>query len=348
LIVYDSDVEVIFESGTAENKDFLLQKVHDIVSGSSTNLFAGLNQGFMTLNKNTKAQKRIFLFSDGLVNMGITEPKEISQKTSEFTKSDVQVSAFGIGADFDENLMKSIAESGHGDYYYITSDKEIIHIVAAALNGLMSTIGTDAVLTITAENGAILKKTFGFPNMASQGALLGDLKENDRKQILSSFEIPFTVSQETSVEFLSWELTYTYQETKQKITRTGKISIVVTKDQEKFKKDKVKDKVVLSRAIAVTAERDLVVKKLLEENKRKEAIDVQTKSVGDLDDLMILNDETGLLRMALDNEKKGLEKLEDERISMEENRKYSQFSSYMNAAQNSYSYETFGSGGTKK
>ncbi len=50
---------------------------------------------------------RIFLFSDGLVNEGIQNKSEIAKLVRDDIKTerDVKVSAFGLGEDFDEEVL---------------------------------------------------------------------------------------------------------------------------------------------------------------------------------------------------------------------------------------------------
>lgn len=53
-----------------------------------------------------------------------------------------QVSAFGLGLDFDEDLMHGIAREGRGDYYFISCAEEITKFMSQALKGIQSLMGT--------------------------------------------------------------------------------------------------------------------------------------------------------------------------------------------------------------
>ncbi len=50
------------------------------------------------------------IFLDGLVNQGVKDQATIFKNVCEIREKGVSVSAFGIGSDFDEELMKSISE----------------------------------------------------------------------------------------------------------------------------------------------------------------------------------------------------------------------------------------------
>ncbi len=65
------------------------------------------------------------------------------------------VCAFGIGADFDEKLMKGIAEVGAGDYFFIESAESINRLVGKAMRGFNSVFGVNTKLIVQGENGGV-------------------------------------------------------------------------------------------------------------------------------------------------------------------------------------------------
>jgi len=48
----------------------------------------------------------------------------------------VTISSFGLGDDFDEDLMHGIAREGEGDYFFISSAQEITKFMSQALKGI--------------------------------------------------------------------------------------------------------------------------------------------------------------------------------------------------------------------
>lgn len=110
LISYNNDAEIVFSNGNQANKDELLEKLKLIVADGGTNLFSGLKLAISTIKSNLDKKtlkKRIFLFSDGLANIGVTNPIQISNLV---TESEIMVSTFGVGEDCDAKLMKQISE----------------------------------------------------------------------------------------------------------------------------------------------------------------------------------------------------------------------------------------------
>ena len=73
----------------------------------------------------------------------------------------MKVSAFGLGDDFDEELMKGIAEQGSGAYFFIEGSSAIPQFTSFALKGLFKLVGSDALLTLRGLNGGVVKKIYG-------------------------------------------------------------------------------------------------------------------------------------------------------------------------------------------
>jgi len=138
-------------------------------------------------SKKTSHQKRIFLFSDGRVNSGVQDKTIIQNKAAEFYAAGVNTTSLGIGSDYDEVLMKNIAEYGHGDYFFINDKAAIERIIDSTISGLLWTVGTKAVVFIQGCNGAIVKKIFNHADLI-HGAKLGDLKEDFTKQLVVEIE----------------------------------------------------------------------------------------------------------------------------------------------------------------
>lgn len=107
----------------------------------------------------------------------------IIQITKNLVAQGVSVSSFGLGLDFDEDLMHGIAREGQGDYFFISTAQEITKFMSQALKGLQSLIGMspskilsvlfisqgkNARLTIEPPRGVKLIKIYGQQSSHSQ------------------------------------------------------------------------------------------------------------------------------------------------------------------------------------
>ena len=78
FVTYDDSVQVVFEGMQVKNKQHIKGLIDAVTDGGSTNLMGGVEEGFECLRRHDEVKnKRVFLFSDGQANHGITAKDEI-------------------------------------------------------------------------------------------------------------------------------------------------------------------------------------------------------------------------------------------------------------------------------
>jgi len=81
---------------------------------------------------------------------------------SKLEETGISLSSFGIGSDFNEQLMTHLAEYGNGNYYFINNPDNIPTQLAAELNGLLSTVAQNLQLNLQVpENEYTVEKVYG-------------------------------------------------------------------------------------------------------------------------------------------------------------------------------------------
>jgi Ca-activated chloride channel homolog len=150
VTIYDDQIEVIVPSTLANNKESILKKIKRITPDGMTALHDGWLAGSTQVSAYLKPEQlnRVILLSDGLANVGETNPDVIGSNVHGLSKHGVSTTAMGIGDDFNEDLMEAIAKSGDGNYYYIQNPDQLPHIFANELQGIMATIGQKVSLGI--------------------------------------------------------------------------------------------------------------------------------------------------------------------------------------------------------
>lgn len=88
--------------------------------GGSTNLHGGWFKGAEELAPHTRADvtSRVILLSDGCANSGLTDEAAINAQCAEFARAGISTSKYGLGRNFNEDLMIGMARSGQGNTYY--------------------------------------------------------------------------------------------------------------------------------------------------------------------------------------------------------------------------------------
>jgi Ca-activated chloride channel family protein len=97
-------------------RSILAAKIRSLDAGGGTNIPAGLSHGLRALAEGGRGRvRRIVLVSDGL---DATRAQAESLARSSFATG-ITVSSLGIGLDFDESYMGSVAQSGHGNFAFV-------------------------------------------------------------------------------------------------------------------------------------------------------------------------------------------------------------------------------------
>lgn len=310
LVVYGSDVEVIIEKGNLTKKEELHRKVDDILVKGGTNMGLGINKAADMLIKHKKEghTMRMFLFSDGLVNEGEHRThNSLFDLTKKVLSKGVSTCSFGIGSDFDEDLMKGIAEYGQSYYFYIENESQIEKFVSAVLGALLGMIGKNAILKARGKNGGVVTKIYDCPDLA-RGMFIGDIKQNNVKNILIELKVTPDGKAEKE-EIMSWELSFTHRKTDQTIALTGTVFIKYTEDEALVSVKN--DEVNIATTIQTLATHEDEVIGLLETGNVKEAKEKKTKEVEELKK-WVAKDKTNRVQNLLSKAEKSLQDMDSQ------------------------------------
>lgn len=195
IVAYDSDVRVLRGADAAAlDKNEAKKLVRQLRPGSGTNLSGGMLQGYAEAVKMKRDGyvNRVLLLSDGLANEGITSPTELrSIASSKFEKEGIALSTFGVGAEFNEDLMTALAETGQGNYWYIDSPDRTAAIFQEELNGLLAVVAQNVVLTLDYPRELVeVKKVWGAEPTIQEGRItlrLNDAYSGEERNVVVTF-----------------------------------------------------------------------------------------------------------------------------------------------------------------
>ncbi|MFE4105664.1 vWA domain-containing protein [Almyronema epifaneia] len=155
VVLFDTRVQTVVANTLATDKHRILQTIRDIRAGSSTALHAGWVEGGMQVSQylNPEHLNRVLLLSDGLANVGETNPDAIAQDVHGLSQRGIGTSAMGVGNDYSEDLLEAMARSGDGNFYHIASPDQLPHIFQTELQGLVATVGQKVSLGLSPQAG---------------------------------------------------------------------------------------------------------------------------------------------------------------------------------------------------
>lgn len=158
VIIFDDEVTNLVPSTLATDKNQIISLIRSVAPGGSTALHGGWKAGVDQVRRHLipGGLNRVLLLSDGLANVGITEPDAIAGDVHSATREGITTSTLGVGLDYNEDLMEAMARSGDGNYYFIESPTQLPTIFATELHGLMATVGQRVSLGIEPAAGVVV------------------------------------------------------------------------------------------------------------------------------------------------------------------------------------------------
>jgi len=193
IVAFDDMVSMIASSHKVENKDALKMAVQIIYPGSTTNLSGGMLMGLREVKLAYKENQinRVLLLTDGMANVGITDHNALVEKAREMAGAGVSLSTFGLGEDFEEDLLQAMAEAGGGNFYYIASPDQIPGIFEQELSGLLSITAQNLTAKVKPGRGIKVTGVLGYPFEPGQAVTvsLPDIYSGETKILLMELVI---------------------------------------------------------------------------------------------------------------------------------------------------------------
>ncbi len=152
VVEYDDQISVLWPAGPVESPESIKRLIAQLHPRGSTDLCGGMMAGCEQAARRRDGADltRVLLLSDGLANQGVTEPREIYRLVREAKRRGVTVSTIGLGLDYNEDLMRGIAEASGGNYYYVEHPSQMGRIFTQELNTLFTTVAKDVTLRLKA------------------------------------------------------------------------------------------------------------------------------------------------------------------------------------------------------
>lgn len=193
LVVYDDQVDVLVPSTPAsdESRRLALRLLGDVRPRGSTNLSGGWLRGCEEVARTLApdAVARVLLLTDGLANDGITDPERLAHHAAEWRQRGVTTSTLGVGADFDERLLRDMAHEGGGNFYFMEAPVQIPDLLSSELGEALDIAVRRAALELLLPAGADAEplNRFRHTRATGDGELrvdLGDLVSGQQLRVV--------------------------------------------------------------------------------------------------------------------------------------------------------------------
>jgi Ca-activated chloride channel family protein len=171
VVVYDDRVELLrsLEPATSRAKAAMRLALHGVDARGSTDLCSGWLTGCEQLagaldREGPRSRiRRALLLTDGLANMGVTDPSRLMRHATELRQRGISTTSLGVGEDFDESLLSGMSEAGGGNFQYIATPNQLSAFFQAELGELLTMVAGGLNLSLTLPPGVRAHPINAFP-----------------------------------------------------------------------------------------------------------------------------------------------------------------------------------------
>ena len=155
VVSFDERIDVLFPNEPVTNKESMKDLISRVEARGSTALHEAWVRGGLTVSENIveKGINRVVLITDGLANVGITSNDDIVSQALELFKRGVSTSTIGIGADFNEDLLMPMAQSGGGNAWHVVEADDMQRIFQVELEGLITQFAHTVSMSLIPADG---------------------------------------------------------------------------------------------------------------------------------------------------------------------------------------------------
>jgi len=181
VVVYDTTPTVLVSARKATGKQAIQAKLRTLQPGNSTDIYAALQSGYAEVRKNLDPQaiNEAILLSDGQVTSGVSDRSAFSRLTSKAFDEGIQTTTIGMGLDYDEELMMTVAREGKGNYHFVKDAASIHDILREELEDLTHVVAKALRLRIKLAEGVQLVRVLGSAQMTQEE--VASIKATERK-----------------------------------------------------------------------------------------------------------------------------------------------------------------------
>ncbi|HSA60210.1 MAG TPA: VWA domain-containing protein [bacterium] len=205
LVDFDSVVEtpIPLTEVSESAKDRFRGEVLRITPRDGTNLGGGLIAGIDAIQSagrrtghpegTASRAQRMILLSDGLANEGITDTAELGRIAARAVSGEFALSTIGVGLDFNEDLMASIADHGTGNYTFLEDLSSLDKVLAQEFYGASRIYASQIKVKLDLSSGIEAVEASGYPIEKEAGVAVirpGHLYAGQKKTLFVTLKLP--------------------------------------------------------------------------------------------------------------------------------------------------------------
>jgi Ca-activated chloride channel family protein len=177
------------------NRQVIMNTLSELSADGATNMFDALQLaiGRARSAPSTHPVRRVVIISDGRATAGPTSTHTLADIAERGTQFGVQVTALGVGLDYDEDALNALAVRSSGRLFHLADASEMPSIIKAELNLLQKTMATNATVRVVPAPGVQLLGANGVRSSWGTNRTLeiplGTMFAGQRREVLVRFRM---------------------------------------------------------------------------------------------------------------------------------------------------------------
>jgi Ca-activated chloride channel family protein len=237
VVAYSNGVSTVWPltSMTDTHRSQAAAAVRQVYTGGGTNLGGGLSEGVSALMQTParQRQRKLILLSDGLANQGITDPIALGNMAAGAAEHNFSVSTVGVGLDFNEIVMTTIADHGAGRYYFLEDPRTFARVFDKELQATRTVAASGLEIRIPQADGVRLVNAGGYPITAQGNVAVvrpGDLLSGQQRTLYLTFQVP--TDKERSFDLGAFQARFMDNGVSRKLTHDAELKLACLVDQK--------------------------------------------------------------------------------------------------------------------
>ena len=181
IVVYAGSDAVLLDPTPVQDKATIKAAINNLGSGGGTAGAAGIATAYQLAEGAMKdgGINRVILCTDGDFNIGITGTALI-EKIEEYREKGVTLSVFGFGmSNYNDVQMEQLADNGNGNYGFIDSQDEVMHVIEEKLMGVLQVIAKDVKIQLEFNADTVFAwRLLGYENRVMENQEFTDDKKD--------------------------------------------------------------------------------------------------------------------------------------------------------------------------
>ncbi|MBI4955947.1 MAG: VWA domain-containing protein [Myxococcales bacterium] len=210
IVTFGSTAEVLVPSTVldATSRAAVRDRIAAMQARGTTNMAAGLEAALAEVRSHAEEPRihRMVVVSDGVPN----DSSRLAGLAQEAGATGVGITTLGLGLDYDETLLASIAKASGGKFHFVRESAEVATLLEKEVLRMQRTVGRGVVLELVAGPGVRISEVVGYALEPAPGGVrvaLGDVSEEETRDVIVKVGLPAR-SAGSHVEVLDAALRY--------------------------------------------------------------------------------------------------------------------------------------------